>query len=378
MKRLQIPEDQSLPIEEQLVGINAKTAPYPAARSWSGGRRRILGKGALESYTYHVMSRTCGGAVLFDDVEKEALRRLLWKMAEFSGVRLVTYCIMGNHFHALVEVPKREIWLERFAGDGGEERLYEHLRTLYSREFVGLLKQEMEGLRKLGMDTLALAKLESIKKRFCDLSIFVKEVKERYSRWFNKRHERKGTLWMDRYKSVMVEGKGEPLHTMAAYIDLNPVRAGLVEDPKDYRWCGYAEAVSGSRRAQRGLSKVTAKPVDGWEQSGGAEAYRCLLFANGVEIRDAQNRKVMRRGVMADEARQVLKEKGKLSTAEMVRLRVRYFSDGLVLGSKEFVENVFSENREKFGPKRKDGARRVSESESPLYALRRLRVKPVE
>ena len=367
-----------MPIEEQLVGINAKTAPYPAARSWSGGRRRILGKGALESYTYHVMSRTCGGAVLFDDVEKEALRRLLWKMAEFSGVRLVTYCIMGNHFHALVEVPKREIWLERFAGDGGEERLYEHLRTLYSREFVGLLKQEMEELRKLGMDTLALAKLESIKKRFCDLSIFVKEVKERYSRWFNKRHERKGTLWMDRYKSVMVEGKGEPLHTMAAYIDLNPVRAGLVEDPKDYRWCGYAEAVSGSRRAQRGLSKVTAKPVDGWEQSGGAEAYRCLLFANGVEIRDAQNRKVVRRGVTADEARQVLKEKGKLSTAEMVRLRVRYFSDGLVLGSKEFVENVFSENREKFGPKRKDGARRVSESESPLYALRRLRVKPME
>jgi hypothetical protein len=378
MKRLQTPEDQSLPIEEQLVGINAKTAPYPAARSWSGGRRRILGKGALESYTYHVMSRTCGGEVLFDDVEKEALRRLLWKMAEFSGVRLVTYCIMGNHFHALVEVPKREIWLERFAGDGGEERLYTHLRTLYSREFVGLLKQEMEGLRKLGMDTLALAKLESIKKRFCDLSIFVKEVKERYSRWFNKRHERKGTLWMDRYKSVMVEGKGEPLHTMAAYIDLNPVRAGLVEDPKDYRWCGYAEAVSGSRRAQRGLSKVTAKPVDRWEQSGGAEAYRCLLFANGVEIRDAQNRKVMRRGVTADEARQVLKEKGKLSTAEMVRLRVRYFSDGLVLGSKEFVESVFTENREKFGPKRRDGARRVSESESPLYALRRLRVKPME
>jgi hypothetical protein len=378
MKRLQTPEDQSLPIEEQLVGINAKTAPYPAARSWSGGRRRILGKGALESYTYHVMSRTCGGEVLFDDVEKEALRRLLWKMAEFSGVRLVTYCIMGNHFHALVEVPKREIWLERFAGDGGEERLYTHLRTLYSREFVGLLKQEMEELRKLGMDTLALAKLESIKKRFCDLSIFVKEVKERYSRWFNKRHERKGTLWMDRYKSVMVEGKGEPLHTMAAYIDLNPVRAGLVEDPKDYRWCGYAEAVSGSRRAQRGLSKVTAKPVDRWEQSGGAEAYRCLLFANGVEIRDAQNRKVMRRGVTADEARQVLKEKGKLSTAEMVRLRVRYFSDGLVLGSKEFVESVFTENREKFGPKRKDGARRVSESESPLYALRRLRVKPME
>ncbi len=371
-------ENQPIPLEEQLVGINAKTAPYPAARSWSGGRRRILGKGALESYTYHVMSRTCGGEVFFDDVEKEALRRLLWKMAEFSGVRLVTYCIMGNHFHALAEVPKREIWLERFAEPGGEEKLFEHLRTLYSREFVGLLKQEIQELRQLGMETLALSKLESIKKRFCDLSIFVKEVKERYSRWFNRRRGRKGTLWMDRYKSVMVEGKGEPLHTMSAYIDLNPVRAGLVEDPKDYRWCGYAEAVSGSRRAQRGLSKVTAKPVDSWEQAGGAEAYRCLLFSTGVEIKDAQNENVIRMGVTADEARQVLKEKGKLSSAEMVRLRVRYFSDGLVLGSKEFVESVFSENREKFGPKRRDGARKVSESESPLYSLRRLRLRAVD
>ena len=146
---------QSLPLEEQLLGINAKTAPYPAARSWSGGRRRILGKGAMESYTYHVMSRTCGGEVFWDDVEKEALRQLLWKMAEFSGVRVVTYCIMGNHFHALVEVPKREIWLERFSGDGGEERLFEHLRTLYSKEFVGLLRRELEELRRLGMDTLA-------------------------------------------------------------------------------------------------------------------------------------------------------------------------------------------------------------------------------
>lgn len=79
----------------------------------------------------------------------------------------------------------------------------------------------------------------------------------------------------------------------------------------------------------------------------------------------------------AEEARQVLKEKGRLSSVEMVRLRVRYFSDGLVLGSKEFVESVFTENRDKFGPKRRDGARKVSESESPLYSLRRLRREAV-
>jgi len=373
MKSAQSPDPESLPLEEQLVGINAKTAPYPAARSWSGGRRRVVGRGPLESYTYHVMSRTCGGEVFFDDVEKEALRRLLWKMSEFCGVRLVTYCIMKNHFHALVEVPKKEIWLERFAGEEGEARLFDHLRTIYSKAFVALLKQELDEWRRLGMHALVLAKLEAIKKRFCDLSLFVKEVKERFSRWFNKRRDRKGTLWMDRFKSVMVEGKGEPLHTMASYIDLNPVRAGLVEDPKDYRWSGYGEAMGGSRRAQRGLSKVTGKPVDGWEGGGGAESYRCLLYSTGVEVRDAANANIVRQGVSADEARAVLKAGGKLSPAELARLRVRYFTDGLVLGSKEFVETIFAENRSQFGPKRRDGARKIPETTGGLYSMRRLR-----
>ncbi|MDP1591672.1 MAG: hypothetical protein Q8M07_28200 [Prosthecobacter sp.] len=52
MNTSQTLEPQSIPLETQLLGINAKTAPYPAARSWSGGRRRIIGKGAMESYTY--------------------------------------------------------------------------------------------------------------------------------------------------------------------------------------------------------------------------------------------------------------------------------------------------------------------------------------
>jgi len=322
------------------------------------------------------MSRTCGGEVFLDDVEKEALRRVLWRMADFCGVRLVTYCIMGNHFHALVEVPKREIWLERFTGADGEERLLSHLRILYSKAYVDQLRTEFSQWRKLGLENMVQARLEAIKKRFCDLSLYVKEVKERFSRWFNKRRQRRGTLWMDRYKSVIVEGKGEPLHTMATYIDLNPVRAGLVDDPKDYRWCGYAEAVSGLRRAQRGLSKVTNTPVDAWEK-GGAEAYRCLIFSNGIEIKDAQNENVVRQGVTTEAARKTLAEKGQLSPAELVRLRVRYFTDGVILGSKEFVESLFNENRDHFSPKRKSGARRITESDSGLYSLRQLRKRPV-
>ncbi len=378
MKSTHSTDPQPLPLEEQLVGVNAKTGLYPGARSWSGGRLRVLGRGPLESYCYHVMSRTCGGEVLLDDVEKEALRRIIWRMAEFSGIKIVTYCLMRNHFHLLAEVPHRETWLQRFDGPTGEEKLFDHLRTLYSRAYIALLRDELNDLRTRGLTALADQRIEAVKKRFCDLSLFVKEVKERFSRWFNKRHGRRGTLWMDRFKSVLVEGKGEALRTMAAYIDLNPVRAGLVKDPKDYRWCGYAEALGGSRRAQRGLCKALGKPVDGWRSAGAAAAYRCILHAEGRELKDAQNENVVKPGVTTESVRAVLAARGKLSPAELVRLRVRYFTDGVILGSKEFVDGIFTAQRDQFSPKRKDGARRITESAAPFYALRRLRLKPLE
>jgi len=147
-----------------------------------------------------------------------------------------------------------------------------------------------------------------------------------------------------------------------------------VKDPKDYRWCGYAEALGGSRRAQRGLCKAMGKPVDGWQTAGAAQAYRCILFDEGREVKDAQNEKVVQRGVSVESARAVLAERGKLTPGELVRLRVRYFSDGAILGSRAFVEGIFEAQREQFSPRRKYGARRIPESDSKLYALRRLRL----
>lgn len=68
---------------------------------------------------------------------------------------------------------------------------------------------------------------------------------------------------------------------------------------------------------------------------------------------------------------------GGLTSAELVRLLASYFSDGLVVGGKEFVEKIFGQHREKFGPRRKDGAQRIAESADGLFALRRLRRRPL-
>jgi putative transposase len=253
-----------LTVLDPLDRITLPTSPTPGrmeslGRKMKRGRRRILGQFGGENsggQAYHVMSRTAGGEMVFGDVEKEAFRRLMWRLAKFSGVEILTYALMGNHFHILVKVPERAKFLKRFEGEGGEERLLEHLSLLYSKAYLASLRLEIARVREAGREEEVELILEAFRKRFCDLSCFVKELKERFSRWFNKHHSRRGTLWMDRFKSVLVED-GEALRTMALYIDLNPVRAGLVEDPKDYRWTGYGEACGGSKRARRGLCRVT-------------------------------------------------------------------------------------------------------------------------
>jgi hypothetical protein len=78
----------------------------------------------------------------------------------------------------------------------------------------------------------------------------MKTFKQRATQSYNTRHGRKGTLWEERFKSILIQGhSGNALATVAAYIDLNPVRARIVSDPKDYRFSGYGEAMAGSKKA---------------------------------------------------------------------------------------------------------------------------------
>ena len=102
---------------------------------------------------------------------------------------------------------------------------------------------------------------EKLLARMFDVSVFMRELKQRFTQWYNKKHQRKGPLWDDRFKSVLLENDETVLLTMAAYIDLNPVRAGLVNDPKDYRWSGYGEAVAGNALRRCGLMRVFGEGV---------------------------------------------------------------------------------------------------------------------
>jgi putative transposase len=349
--------------------------------------RRLLGEFG-DCAHFHVMSRVAGGAMLFGDEEKEAFRLLMWRVAKFSGVEVLTYCVMGNHFHLLIRIPRRETFLGRFEcdspGGAGERRLLGHLRLLYSKAYLSRLESEIADLRRQGREAEVQRVLGRYKDRFCDLSVFVKELKERFSRWFNKKHARRGTLWMDRFRSVIVEG-GECLRTVAAYIDLNPIRAGLVAEPEAYRWCGYAEALGGSVAMRRGLCRAIGWPLGGWAKRGGrkssgAEAYRCLLYADGVEqLAEAGGKTlVRRRGISAEAAREVIAAGGKLRHFDLVRCRVRWFTEGAALGSESFLRRVLREVDGGLKPRSlpiggKGGEGAGGESGSGWFSLSRLR-----
>jgi hypothetical protein len=210
-------------------------------------------------------------------------------------------------------------------------------------------------------------------RRMCNLSEFAKTLKQRFSQSFNRRHGRTGTLWESRFKSVLIEGTRRGLWLLAAYIDLNAVRAGIVSDPQAYRFCGYAEAVAGGEQAQHGLARVmqTFGVAADWARLG--RHYRRLLYAHGDPPRGDS-----RCGIDRKRVQEVLEAGGRLSLREVLHCRVRYFSDGVVLGSRTFVDEVFARNRQNFGVKRSSGAKRMQGAAwKDLHSIRRLQLSPV-
>ena len=430
---------------------------------------------------YHVISRVVERRFAFEVKEKEKFRTLMRMQEQFTGCRVLSYCLMSNHFHVLLEVPPMPL------GGFSDEALLLRLSAIYDEAFVAAVAKELADARsavypnlgrpgpglgelgelselgqlsapKLGGDELGgdvgdchdaqgedlrrdgpalgsggsggrssdslnpigsahggicpdaveclgelekLAKLDkiggktarmeaavmAIHERFTyrmhDLGEFMKGLLQRFTQWFNRTHSRTGHLWEDRFKSLIVED-GVAARTISAYIDLNPVRAGIVEDPADYRWSSYGEAVGGGakgngKKAREGL--VRAYFCDqgvGFEAGKWVEVSRVYRDLMGFALQ-----RNPRAATRASEGSETLGDSkspgfghvaeildgeakggalgalGDLGLAKMLRCRVRYFTDGVVIGSRDFVNEAFASARERFGIKRKDGARKM-------------------
>lgn len=287
--------------------------------------RRVKLSGAA---FYHCISRTVAGEHLFGASEKSMLRRMIWEVAEFCGVEIVTYCVMSNHFHVLCRVnPHWSRKLDRNA-----------LLWRYERFYTGTVSQHYltpENLRRIFETGGSEAEQweRRLRARMGDISEFMKTLKQRFAIWYNRTHQRFGTLWAERFKSLLVENASPTLETVAAYIDLNPLRAGLVADPAEYRWCGYAEAMGGGDGARAGVSLAMGNERQAWSVS--LSAYRMVLFGKG-SVSTTKNAAV----IESERANKVLRVGGRISRIDLLRCRLRMMSEGVVLGCSVFVAEM--------------------------------------
>jgi REP element-mobilizing transposase RayT len=362
---------------------------------------------------YHCISRVVGRGYLLEEAEREHFRMLMRMCEKFTGCRVLSYCLMSNHFHLLLEVPPMP------EGGISDAEFFERLGVFYSEARVAEIAKEMEEEARVRVrgefelppvdesgreldpsEETALAReyaakrREEIRSRYTrrmhDLSGFMKSLLERFTKWFNRRHSRSGHLWEDRFRSVIVES-GTAARTMAAYIDLNPVRAGIVEDPAEYRWSSYGEAVGGGpkgngKKAREGL--VRAYWCDqgiGFEAGKWDEVSRMYRRLMGMALGKRSGRaQVKASPAVTKNTEEMLASKDnetvlpEIGMAGMLRHRVRYFTDGAVIGSKAFVNEAFAAARNRFSPKRMNGARRLRGNGKPaagvLWSMRDLRV----
>jgi REP element-mobilizing transposase RayT len=368
--------------------------PVAVGGDVSGLGGEVVGAGQLgragKPVIYHCISRVVDRRFAFGPDEKEKLRTFMRMYENFSGNRVLSYCFMCNHIHLLVEITPAQ------SGGLADEELLRRVGCIRSEAQVAMLAKELAEARKTvaaGVVKDAASYVAAIHERFTwrmhDLSQFMQGFLQRFSLWFNSKHERSGHLWEDRFKSVIVED-GVAARTMAAYIDLNPVRAGMVADPAEYRWSSYGEAIGGGakgngKKSREGLVRAClAHEGVGFEAERWKDASRIYRRLMGMALGKNKGRAAVEgRGVVTKNTAEMLESEDNetvlpdLGMAGMLLCRIRYFTDGAVIGSRAFVNEAFEGARERFGAKRKDGARRMRGSgaaaKGVLWSLRDLR-----
>ena len=149
---------------------------------------------------------------------------------------------------------------------------------------------------------------------------------------------RRGYFWGDRFKSVIVEN-GETLINCLAYIDLNPLRAGLVERPEQYRWNSLGYHIQTSNKDNFLSTDFGLKEFNVQSKKERIRRYRRYVYEAGSLNRPEKgNVKVIEDKMLEKERRREFE----LSRSDRFRYRTRYFTDSGIIGSKEFVADKLS------------------------------------
>ncbi|MCU0665195.1 MAG: hypothetical protein MUC50_23070 [Myxococcota bacterium] len=248
-------------------------------------------------------------------LEEERCRRKLVELFRFFAkvypCEVAGFCVMGNHYHLVVAFKE----YQKLSRD----ELYELASLLYP-------KPVLDGWRK--------AKWERFNKRVFDVSELMRNLQASFARWFNQAFARKGRLWGDRFKSTLLEDDKALLDCLM-YVELNPVRAGMVERPEEYQGASLYYREMGDDRWMIPLTRLTGRA----KRKDALIDYRARTYYRGnVPSKDKQ-RAIPDRIIREEEARG-------FASQGLFRKRLRYYVDGLVVGGEEFVRGYLERLRD--------------------------------
>ena len=276
---------------------------------------------------YHVTSRVIQKRRLLLEGQREVWVAALHRAAEFSGVEIITYCVLETHFHILVRIDPAA----RMCDDATLVQRYRALYGASRAQWSGLNAEELAHTLANDPPETAEALRERLRRRMGDISEFMRTLRQRYTRWFNLAHGTAGTLWAERFGSVLVQDTPWLVGLIAAYIDLNAVRAGLADLPENYRWCGYTEALAGKEDLRRALAACFPAAKDTAEALA---CYRLLMLGKGAGAKgDGTGARIDPEALL-----EAVNNGGELQPHELLRLRARFLTEGRALGSREWLE----------------------------------------
>jgi len=220
--------------------------------------------------SYHIISHITDETPLFTEDEKQYLFNLLEKLAEGFFIQIHAYCIMGNHFHVLATV------LELDAQEAPKEELLHRYRKIYGND-----AEPPGGSYCCNGEVIPDADggIMRLRKRLGSISRFVQEFKQDFSRWYNKKNNRKGCLWRERFKGVLID-HGVAELTCSSYIDLNPVRAGITVLPDKYNWNSLGLRVNKPVQAEKLLYPIT--PVNAFDHGNQGDELSFIRVIEGI------------------------------------------------------------------------------------------------
>jgi len=203
--------------------------------------------------------------------------------------------------------------------------------------------------------------------KLSSLANYMKEIKQAFSWYYNQRHNRRGTLWGERFKSVMVEN-GETLINCLAYIDLNPVRAAIVKRPEDYRWNSLGFHIQTGNRDDFLSLDFGLQEFEMMNAAERLRSYRRYVYeAGGIKRADGSSSVTVDEKILEKER----KTDFEISRLRRFRYRTRYFSDSGIIGTKEFVSTNYKRFKHIFQSKHEKKPNPIKGLDG-IYSLKRL------